>query len=197
MRTFLCIPLQAHIKDYIWSIAQELKRQIDTRASWVQPQNYHVTIRFLGEIDPMLTVDLKDACQNVTSQIPPFEILVDKLGAFPSFDRPRVIWVGGNAPESFGKLLSLLDSELFRLGFPHSRQEAIAHITLARIKGAVHKSLYQATKQIKDPKWIVQARSLVLMESQLTKNGPLYSPLFTLPLANQKPASGQREKNGI
>lgn len=187
MRTFLCIPLQTHIRDNIASMARELREQIHTRASWVQPPNYHVTTRFLGEIDPMLTVDLRDACQNVTSQIPSFEISVNKLGAFPSLDRPRVIWVGGRAPEPFRELLSLLDSELFELGFPHARQDTLAHITLARIKGRLHTPFDQVTKQIKKPKWIVQAGSLVLMESQLTKRGPVYSPLFSLPLVNGLP----------
>ncbi len=197
LRTFLCVPLQADIKDHIASTAHELQERMDTRASWVQPQNYHVTIRFLGEIDPLLTVNLRDACHNVTSQIPSFEISIDKLGAFPSLDRPRVIWVGGKAPEPFRALLSLLDSQLFELGFPHTRQETLAHITLARIKGHVHTPLDQIAQRIKNPKWMVKAGSLVLMESELTKNGPIYSPLFTLPLVNGEPKPGGKKEDAI
>jgi RNA 2',3'-cyclic 3'-phosphodiesterase len=197
LRTFLCIPLQANVKDNISSIASKLQEQIKTRASWVQPQNYHITVRFLGEIDPMLTLSLKDACQDVTSQIPSFKTKFDELGAFPSLDRPRVIWVGGKLPEHFRELLTLLDKKLSELGFTHAHQETMAHITLARIKGRVNTSLHQVTKKAKKPDWVVQADSLVLMESQLTRKGPLYSPLFTLPLVHRGPKTGGNNQYAI
>ncbi|HDL85222.1 MAG TPA: RNA 2',3'-cyclic phosphodiesterase [Candidatus Acetothermia bacterium] len=186
MRTFLCIPVDPSIRDHIASVAAELRVHVDTRASWVIPENYHVTVRFLGEIDPLLTVDLKETCQTVTSQIASFEIPLDRVGGFPSLDNPRVLWAGGKAPVPFRNLLSLLDSGLLQLGFPHSRAESLAHITLARVKGRLRAPLTEAIKQITQPSWTLHADWLVLMESRLTPQGAVYSPLFTFPFAKEK-----------
>jgi len=190
MRTFLCIPVDPNIRDQIASVAGELGVYVDTRASWVRPENYHVTVRFLGEIDPLLTVDLKGTCQTVTSQIASFDIPLDRVGGFPSLDNPRVLWAGGKAPDPFLNLLALLDSDLSQLGFPRGRPESIAHITLARIKGRVHTPLSQAIEQISQPAWTLHADRLVLMESRLTPRGAVYSPLFTLPFAGSKGKDG-------
>ena len=186
MRTFLCIPVGLSIRDHIASLAGELRARVDVRASWVQPENYHVTVRFLGEIDPILTVDLKDACQNATAQISPFNISLDRVGGFPNIDSPRVLWVGGEAPDPFRELLSRLDSSLSSVGFPHARAESLAHITIARVKGRLHTPLEVPIEQIARPSWTLRADRLVLMESRLTQLGAIYSPLFTLPFAKEK-----------
>ena len=190
MRTFLCIPVDPNIRHHVASITQELRPQVDARASWVRPENYHVTVRFLGEIDPILTVNLKEACQQATAHIPSFDIALDRVGGFPSLDSPRVLWVGGKAPDPFLNLLSLLDSSLSQLGFPRGHAESIAHITLARIKGRVHTSLSQVIEQISQPAWTLHVDRLVLMESRLTPHGAIYSPLFTLPFAGSKGKDG-------
>ena len=186
MRTFICIPVGLSIRDHIASLAEELRARVAARASWVQAENYHVTVRFLGEIDPMLTVDLKGTCQDATAQSPPFNISLDRVGGFPNLDSPRVLWVGAKAPESFRELLSRLDSGLSGLGFPHARAESLAHITIARIKGRLHTRLAGEIKQITRPGWTLHADRLVLMESRLTPRGAIYSPLFTLPFVGEK-----------
>jgi len=196
MRTFLCIPVEPNIRKRIVSVANELQSRVDTYASWVQPANYHVTVRFLGEIDPMLTVDLKEACQGVAAQIPPFDISLDRVDGFPNLDRARVLWVGGEAPEAFRSLLTLIDSSLFTLGFPHARMESLAHITIARIKGRVHTPLSRSVAQVTQPAWVLHVKHLVLMESRLTPRGAIYSPLFTLPFSAGAHVGGESE-NGV
>jgi len=186
MRTFLCIPIGDDLRDHISSIAEELHEHVDARASWVQWENYHVTVRFLGEIDPMLTVDLKEACKGIVAQISSFDISLDRIGGFPNLDNPRVLWVGGKAPEPFRNLLSHLDKGLLQLGFSHTRLESLAHITLARIKGRMHTPLTGALERIARPRWILHADRIVLMESRLTPQGAIYSPLFTLPFVEGK-----------
>lgn len=186
MRTFLCVPIDGKMRDRIAVIAQQLRTHVDAHASWVPPENYHLTVRFLGEIDPMLTVDLKEACREIATQVSSFDVPIDRVGGFPSLDNPRVLWVGGKAPDPFRDLLSLIDYEIQRLGFPHRRVESIAHITLARIKGRLYAPLSEAVAQIEQPQWALHADRLVLMESLLTARGAIYSPLFTLPFAKER-----------
>ncbi len=187
MRTFLCIPIDSSLKAKLDELSQQAQQRIPVRASWVRPENFHVTVRFLGEIDPMLTIDLEQSCNAVTRDITPFNLPIDRVGAFPAPSRPRVLWVGGEAPSSFRDLLSSLDRELTALGFPSGRPETIAHITLARIKGRTDPEIAQTIRSLADlPDWILRADRLVLMESRLTAQGAIYSPLFTLPLGGRR-----------
>ncbi len=183
MRTFLCIPIDSSLRAKLDELSQQARQRIPVRASWVRPENFHVTVRFLGEIDPMLTIDLEQSCRVATRDMTPFDLSIDRVGAFPSPSRPRVLWAGGKAPSSFCDLLSSLDHKLTTLGFPSGRPETVAHITLARIKGRTDPEIAQTIRSLADlPEWMLRADRLVLMESRLTAQGAIYTPLFTLPL---------------
>lgn len=184
MRTFLCIPIDRGHRDKIAELSQELRSHIDTYASWVPPENYHITVRFLGDIAPMLTVDLERACREIAVGTPPFCVPIDRVGAFPSLDRPRVMWVGGEAPKEFRKLITQIDDALAAFGFPRGREETLSHITLARIKGRMRPSVDASMAgRGRTLAWKLRADRLVLMESTLTSKGAVYSPLFTLSFA--------------
>ncbi len=184
MRTFLCIPIDTRHREKIASLSQHLRTHIDTYASWVKPENYHITVRFLGDIDPMLTVDLERVCRAITANTLAFTIPVDRVGGFPSLERPRVLWVGGEAPSTFRELLTNIGGSLAPLGFPRPREETFAHITVARIKGRVRSSINEAMTALGTGiSWNLRADRLVLMESRLTPRGAIYSPLFSLPFA--------------
>ena len=187
MRTFLCIPIDNALKAKLDELSQQAQQRIPVSASWVRPENFHVTIRFLGEIDPMLTTDLERSCRVVTRDMTPFDLSIDRVGAFPTPSRPRVLWAGGEAPSSFRDLLSSLDRELTALGFPSGRPETIAHITLARIKGRTEPDIAQTIRSLAGlSNWTLRADRLVLMESRLTAQGAIYTPLFTLPLGERR-----------
>jgi len=149
-------------------------------ASWVRKQNYHVTLRFLGDIDPGMLVNLDELCRVVCKNLKPFECIIDRVGAFPSSDHARVVWVGGEAPPAFHRLSQTLSDGLVDLGFPEARKEALMHVTLARIKDRPDPTLpglISALNPIGPLKMPVDR--VVLMESILTPHGAEYVPLFT------------------
>lgn len=187
MRTFLCIPIDRPLRAELDRLSQRMSRLIPVRATWVIPENFHVTVRFLGEIDPMLTIDLERSCTAVTQDTMPFELSIDRVSAFPNEARPRVLWAGGEAPPPFCSFVSSLDRRLAELGFPRGRPETVAHITLARIKERTDPTIAKTIRSLADtPTWTLRAEQLVLMESRLTSQGAVYAPLFTLPLAGRK-----------
>ncbi len=150
------------------------------RAGWVRAENYHVTLRFLGEIDPLLTVELERISRRVARSLGPFALTLDRLGGFPSADRARVLWIGGEAPPVFHGLASSLHHELQKLGFPPERKPTVAHVTLARIKGRPDAELPRALRESDPaPGLEVLVDRIALMESVLTPAGAIYSPLFT------------------
>jgi len=106
MRTFFGIPIQDQLRGSILETSEYLRSQTRMRASWVRQQNYHITLRFLGDIDPELSVDLDDLSRTVCKDIEPFECIMDRVGAFPGVDRARVIWVGGGVPPSLRRLFT-------------------------------------------------------------------------------------------
>lgn len=182
MRTFFCLPVDPMLAERLAGLSREARARISTRASWVPRDNFHVTVRFLGEIDPMLTVDLESACAEVARKIPAFDLSIDRTGAFPTADRARVLWAGGDAPEPFRALTQRLEGSLERLGFGRSRPETLAHITLARLKGRADPGIAATIGALSEiPRWTLRADRLVLMESRLTPRGAEYTPLFTLP----------------
>ena len=178
MRAFFCIPLGPEIAAAIGRIAASLRRATAVHARWVRTENYHVTLRFLGEIDPLLTVDLEQAARRICAKRAPFGLPLDRIGAFPSIERARVLWVGGDAPEFLG-LTSSLHRELDRLGFPAERKSDLAHVTLARIKDRPDRRLAEALfENTADAGLAVVADRIALMQSELTPSGAVYTPLF-------------------
>jgi 2'-5' RNA ligase len=180
MRAFFCIPLQPDIASSIDRIARGVRDTTDMRASWVRTENYHITLRFLGEIDPLLTVDLERISRRVAGRLEPFTVTLDRLGCFPSADRARVLWIGGEALPVFDDLASSLQRELRKLDFPPERRSAVAHVTLARIKGRSDPELPRILDD-SHPTSALRACAdrIALMESVLTPAGAIYTPLFT------------------
>jgi len=185
MRTFLCLPIDPSLRKAIAELSAKLQPLIHTRASWVQSENLHVTVRFLGEIDPMLTVRLEQLCRPIARQTATFDLAIDRLGAFPSPQRARVLWAGGEAPSEFAALVSSINKGLAQLGFPEERRKPVAHVTLARVKGRADPSIERAIRTLNNrPEWTLRVNRLVLMESHLSSHGAFYNPLFTVALGD-------------
>jgi len=183
MRAFFCIPIGERLRTDIAGVSHRLREGSRMSASWVRSENYHVTVRFLGEIDPMMTTELHAICRGVSSHVDPFALPVDRIGAFPSLDRPRVLWAGGDAPEIFVQMTDALNQRLSEQGFPLERKPRVSHITVARVKGRPDPGLAGLLGTM-NPLGFAPAHvdRIVLMQSELSRNGARYSPLFTVPL---------------
>ena len=188
MRTFFCIPIADRHCKTLGHTAERLRLATHMRASWVPRQNYHITLRFLGDIDPASTVDLDHRCRAVCERIAPFDCILDRLGAFPKADRARVLWVGGEIPPSFRRLTQALSEGLADLGFPRTKKEPEVHATLARIKDRPDPALPGVIAQLNPirPMCLTIDR-IMLMESTLTGRGPVYTPLFETKLGEPQP----------
>lgn len=186
MRAFFSLPIDGALRMQIGRVAERVRRETTMPASWVRPDNYHVTLRFLGEIDPDLTAVLEKTASDVARGFAPFALRIDMLGAFPSIDRARVLWVGAATDSTFGDLAGALERQLHGLGFAPERSEAVAHVTMARIKGHPDARLPRVFEALGPfPPHSLRVDRLVLMESRLTPHGPTYDPLFSVPLRTE------------
>jgi 2'-5' RNA ligase len=188
MRAFFCLELEPQLQRELDQITQAL-RKTRLRASWVRPENLHVTLIFLGEIRGEMTAKLEAAGREaLTESDPPAAITweLDRLGAFPSLERPRVVWVGSSRePDAIPRLVSHLQARLRPLGFAAERGGFVTHVTLARVKetGPAVRALTHALQSVQPFQYQAQTSGLTLMESQLSPQGSAYRPIFRLPFS--------------
>jgi len=184
MRSFVCITLPQELRVRLEKTAGGLRRSTTVRASWVPVDNFHITVQFLGEIDPMLTVELQRRLNERIGRHAPFDLTLDRISAFPSADRPRVLWGGGSATGAFTDLVRSISDGIAPLGFARERKPDVFHITLARLRGAADPRLVQTIREIdaRMESVSIAVTSVTLMESRLTSRGARYSRLFDVPL---------------
>jgi 2'-5' RNA ligase len=105
----------------------------------VAPQNIHLTLHFLGEVETAALGQTGAIVESVAGAIPPFSLTLGGLGCFPNFWRPRVLWVG--LPEAVAPL-NLLHRRLGQrlqteIGFSPENRPFAPHLTLGRVKNGL------------------------------------------------------------
>lgn len=103
------------------------------------PEKLHITLAFLGWVDAKRVEAIRDALQAVAQNQAPFDITLDRVGAFPHERRPRIIWLGSHDQgEGFRRVARAAQAAYEDLGFTFT-QDAVAHVTIARVKeGRAH-----------------------------------------------------------
>jgi 2'-5' RNA ligase len=158
--------------------AQKLVIETGADVKLVEPQNIHVTMRFLGDISPATVDKVYEAMQNV--KFTPFTILVRGLGVFPSISYPRVVWAGmTEGVEQLRSIFDQLEPQLRVLGFPKDAYGFSPHLTIARVRSGRNKqNLAELVTKRGDFEFgTIQANCLRLKKSQLSPKGPTYSTL--------------------
>jgi len=184
MRTFLAIEIDAAIRGKIQAIRQRL-RKANGDIKWVEEDNTHLTIKFIGEIDAERLPELTAAIEQCAAASRGFEIAVRGVGTFPA-RRPRVLWVG--AEDASGTLAGLhraVDAALSRFGVDEEGREFSGHLTLGRVRSGKNLDKLVAALEAEAPAdlGVTKVESLVLFESKLMPQGPRYSALARIPLA--------------
>ena len=183
IRTFICVEIPESVKDRIAELQRHL-RQIDSRASWTKPSNIHLTLKFLGDVNPPRIERVRRATERSTISISPFEIEVGGAGCFPSPRSPRVLWVGLAAiPDSLKQIHQRLEEELFREGFPRESKQFSPHLTIGRVRDPRNGSRLAEELQARGfESEKFQAREIIVMKSELKPSGSVYTPQAVITL---------------
>lgn len=100
-----------------------------------EPSKFHVTLAFLGWVDPEDTESIRDRLAAIAQAAPPFTLTLDKIGAFPNERRPKIVWIGArDQGPAFRRLAYTARAAYEQLGYNFDK-DAVAHVTLARVKG--------------------------------------------------------------
>src|SRR3954467_14784444 len=116
IRTFIAVDVDKSIRERMVSLQETLARS-GTDVKWTEPENLHVTLLFLGEVDDREVVSVCRAVTESCAQVAPFAMQVERAGCFPNPRRPRILWAGvGQGTQELCALHDLLETPLLELG---------------------------------------------------------------------------------
>ena len=147
-------------------------------ARWVDPENYHVTLRFIGEVDEGTAGDIDEALAQLRARR--FELALAGIGQFGE----RMLWAGVEKSPALLHLHDKVESALVRLGLPPEGRRYAPHVTLARLKGTTEERLQAYLQEhalFRAAPFTVSRFSLVA--SYLTRSGAIYEDQADYPLA--------------
>jgi len=176
-RTFVAILVSEAWMAYLARVARELKEATDG-FSWVKPENVHVTVRFLGDLEDDGVARARESVRRSASPLRAPVARLGRLGAFPSPDRPRVVWVGlSQGEEEVKAIAKAVDRGLERDGFGRSDKPSRAHLTVARARDGARGFDDLARVALPDAPPAEPLRRVTVMKSELHPSGARYNAL--------------------
>jgi RNA 2',3'-cyclic 3'-phosphodiesterase len=165
----------------------ERLRPLARDVAWVGPDNFHLTLKFLGGVEAARLDAIAAALADAAATCGAFDLGVGDLGAFPSRTRPRVLWAGiDDGAAAAATLASRLDVVLAPLGLPPEGRAFSAHVTLGRVRAPrPNPRLAQALSGGAFGRQRVDRLSL--MRSELSPRGARYTELVAVPLQAGSP----------
>lgn len=183
MRLFVSVDLPASLTDGVAAVQDDLAEA--SGLDFTDPDQAHLTLKFLGDTDPAELDQLVDAIEAAVdeSRVDPFEATFGGLGVFPSPDYIRVVWLGvESGGESFTRLFDALEDRTVALGFDAESHDFTPHVTIARMDHAGGKELVQQALERDYRVGSMTVEEVRLKESHLRSDGPEYETVDRFPL---------------
>jgi 2'-5' RNA ligase len=150
-------------------------------AKWVDPGNFHLTLRFIGEVDEGVAADIDEALLRVRARR--FELRLAGTGVFGG-NRPHVLWAGIKRDPELWVLRDKIEQALIRIGLEPEGRKFAPHVTLARLRDpdmAGLSGFLAANAQFRAEPLAVEQFSLIA--SYPTKAGSIYEDQADYPLS--------------
>jgi len=179
MRTFIAIEISETIRNALVQIQSHLKYS-GADVKWVEKDNIHLTLKFLGEISEEKTEKIKTILDSIAKEAKPFEMTVKEIGAFPKIEYPRVIWVSLDKGRDESKILAeKIDEALSKIGFQKETRPFASHLTIGRVRSAKNKAALKEKMTSCELLSIspYSVSSVILFQSTLTPKGSIYAKL--------------------
>ena len=176
IRAFIAIKLPDEIVAAIRKVQDQIKSS-GVKIRWVRPENIHLTLKFLGDINERDIDQIHTAMIDAVKGYSPISLSGKGVGVFPNLRRPKVMWVGlGGESGRLIQLQETLDSQLKKIGFSKEKRAFKGHLTMGRVKGRIDTKKLTATLQEmsefeSEP---FSAGEIVLFQSDLRPSGAVY-----------------------
>jgi RNA 2',3'-cyclic 3'-phosphodiesterase len=191
MRLFLGIAIDDGAREAASAVVADLRRRLareraDGALKWVEHENLHVTLRFLGQVDAAVLPPLQDALRPPIG-FPPLELVIGGAGCFPPSGPPRVLWLGvARGVGAARRIYDELDRRLGPFGFEREARAYSPHVTLGRVRELrqdAGRRLREGLKSVTSPLVSLTVRHVTLYRSHLSSAGPRYEVLMEIPLS--------------
>ncbi|MCP5006948.1 MAG: RNA 2',3'-cyclic phosphodiesterase [Planctomycetes bacterium] len=179
VRIFIAIEIEKRIKERILEFIKNLKNT-DTGVRWVASDNLHLTVKFIGDVDPVILPSLIKSLDNVASLFRPFRLQIRNVGFFPTAERPRVLFVGLRDKENYlARIFEETEKAVEEFGIKRESRKFVGHITIGRTKSQKHIHRLKEAVHCNAERFFGQenVNHFSLIQSELTRGGPIYTTL--------------------
>ncbi|MGB9614196.1 MAG: RNA 2',3'-cyclic phosphodiesterase [Fervidobacterium sp.] len=177
MRTFIAIDINQEIRE----IAQEVIEKLQSsgfKATWTKPENLHLTLFFMGEIDEKSVDSISKSLNKRMYGFPSFSTSLNGFGYFKFKNSPRVLFLKLEPTKSLQKMYLEMKSELNKHKVKYDDQgNFVPHLTLGRVK-EYPSNWEELVSQIEVPKVTLVVDGFTVYTSTLTPQGPIYKWVY-------------------
>ena len=180
IRTFIAVEISDEVRGQVRRLLDRLTT-IEQAVRWVDPNNIHLTLNFLGDVVDRQTPEVCQSVANAVAEITPLVLDCIGIGAFPNLARPRTVWAGIEGDtEPLQQLQRTIANAMADLGFPPESRRYKPHLTLGRLKKG--RRVSEEGKAVLHENadldlGAIQVDEVIVFASELTKEGPIYTPM--------------------
>jgi RNA 2',3'-cyclic 3'-phosphodiesterase len=177
-RTFIALDPGPAIRQRMIALQENLARS-GAEVKWTEPDNLHLTMLFLGEVDNRELMPVCRAVEDAACQLRPFELAIEGAGCFPNMRRPRIVWIGvGEGSSEVRALHASIEAPLLELGcYRREERQFTPHVTLGRVRG--DKAASQLAAAILGKQTFQAGATMIrevhVMSSETAAKGSVYS----------------------
>jgi RNA 2',3'-cyclic 3'-phosphodiesterase len=187
LRAFIAIEIPREIREAVGKAMAPLQKGIGSIVRWVPVENMHLTLKFLGDVSSTNVEMLSEMLLAEANLFHCFDLRLSGLGSFPTLKRPRVIYIGIQAPVTLEALQRGIESASRRLGYESEERGFSPHLTIGRVKqnvtGTEQQTIRRALEEIRiDLLGTARVDSVHLYKSDLKPTGSVYTRLYSAPL---------------
>lgn len=187
-RTFIAIEMNNTFKNHLENIIKNLNNQFPTSVKWVDVNNIHLTLKFLGDFPISQLSTIQNNLFHSFSSLPVFGIKSQNLGVFPNLKNPRVLWLGTTSPIQLKTIYTMIEDYFYLLDYEKETKLFQPHLTIGRVKNYVTDIERRKIGEFFRTNFFQPECSMVIdhisiIKSILTPQGPIYEILFKIPLS--------------
>jgi len=185
VRCFVAIKVAEPVRDLVVRVQEALQRA-DAPVKWVERENLHLTLKFLGDLGEDQVASLNDRLAAEAARWKKMALVYAGIGTFPERGAPRVVWAGATGDiDRLAALAAAIERHAEAVGVPPERDPFVAHLTIGRVKSDRNArrllSAIEAQRQV--PLGRDNVASLELLRSTLTSEGPIYDVVRSFDLS--------------
>jgi len=183
-RVFVAVEIADTARVSVASHVMGLDTGQDYPVRWVKPENLHLTLRFFARASETDVDSISNAMASAARRTPPFEIVLEDTGVFPTPAKAKVLWIGISEPAELVALKSDIDRHLEDQGFEKESRNFRPHLTIARMRNSERgKELAAAHLEKQFGPVRFRVPRIILLESVLSRSGPDYFEIQSAELA--------------